>query len=441
MKKKILTILPLFLVLTGCQKSYFPFSMADMTTSISYGIHCFLFSILQFMNKVVCGFYNFVYYIFAKTMTPSDSWIISEMDYYTKAFTGKNGAFITTVSVLACGYILINFAIGIYKNNFATANNQYAPTAADLIKKVITALVLTFAIPYICITGFSLASRLGTKAVANIKTDQQVRYQIYDFMKTADIDYNTVCNRSNRLEVSIDENNSDGILSKSFSGKTSVTQWDSSTNTSKTTNESFSTLYSQFNYSGDDYGFWCGTTGDDKDNYVSVGENMMNNEMFDSISPTTNFSFFGATAGSVATGIFIVPIVLATAIILAILAWVVLSSFAKRTADVVMLIAMSWYYIGASVADTGKENHLGEMFKKLLSLCISQFFFMVEVGLMIQFEGLTSGIFWMLAWIMVLTATPTVVEEMVGSTGTTEAMAGFSKKIWQGFKNTSSSEM
>lgn len=444
-KKKILALIPILLTLTGCQKSYYPFSMADMGKSISYLGHTFLFGLLEWINKMMCGFYQTVYYVFARVMTPSDNWISNELTYYTDIFSGENGGFIFTVSLLACAYILINFVIGIYKTNFATTDNQYSPTAVELIKKVLVALVVTFAIPYIAITGFSLASRLGTQAVANIKTDQEMQFQLYEYMDAADISYNTVCNRSNRLEVSIDEGDDDGILSKDFSQRVSITLHDASGTSKssvKTENKTFKELYSSFpNASSDDYTFWCGTTGEGGDNYVSVGENLMNNEVFKDINPVSTFSVLGGSIGATAMAILFVPLALATIILLAILSWSVLSSFAKRTADIVVLIAMSWFYIGASVSDTGRDNHLSDMFKKLLTICISQFLFMLEVGMMIRLKVLTGGVFWLLAWIMVLNGTPTIIEDMVGTTGTAEAMTSFSKKLWSGASNNLKSHM
>lgn len=437
-KKKILTLIPLLLFLTGCQKSYYPFSMTDMTKSFSYLIHTMLFDLLELVNRVVCGFYQTVYYLFAKTMSPSNNWIQNELSYYTEIFTGENGGFIFTVSLLACAWILVSFAIGIYKSNFQSVDNQYAPTAVELVKKVIVALVLTFAIPYIAITGFSVASRLGTQAVASIKTDQEIQYAIYEFMDEAEIDFNTVCNLSNRLEVSIDENDSDSISSKNFSGTVEIKTHNSATGKSEKSARTFQELYNQFpdkdgNVATSGYEFFCGATGDTGDNYVSVGENIMNNKRFSKINPVnTEHSVLGASVATVAVTILFVPIALITIVLLAILCWSVLSSFAKRTADVIILIGMSWWYIGSSVSDTGKENHLNELWKKLLSICISQFMFMFEIGIMIRLEALTGGIFMLIAWILVLSATPTVVEELVGTTGTTEAMTNFSKKLASG---------
>ena len=171
------------------------------------------------------------------------------------------------------------------------------------------------------------------------------------------------------------------------------------------------------------YNFWCNGAGESGDlqegygyKYLNVWHSFANSEKMKDILT------FGV--GSVLEEI------------IAFIAMAVLYAFgsmalARRLVDLIVLIGMSWWYIGSSISDAPNQNSIGELFKKLAGICLSQFIFSFEIMLFTEMV-LTHPPYnvWLLwAWIFVLLSTPTAVEDMVIGTGTQETIGSMARTV------------
>ena len=104
---------------------------------------------------------------------------------------------------------------------------------------------------------------------------------------------------------------------------------------------------------------------------------------------------------------------------------------AKRIVELIFLIATSWWYIGNSIGDTYQESSLQEFGKKLLNICLSQFFLIYEFGIFITVIGMnmSTSMTLAIAFILVMVKTPSAVAEMVSDTGTSKQALAISKNI------------
>lgn len=410
-KLLILALLPMLLSLTGCNAGSPKHATFHLTGNwgawIDYSIWCIGAGITYTFDKFAAGLKSLGISTIQTVVVEQNTGSIATLLGYNESIT----TLMNVVSALTCAIILIKFAHSIFKYNFQATDNQYAPTAIELIKKVLVAIVVTFAIPYICVTGFTLSSKLGSAAATQLTQSGEnaldVRnYQIFNYMEDHQISYTTVCktDESKKPDDYID-------------------------------NKDLSTAEATTGFSGSgDRSFWCGEAN-------SVGDHFMNDKLDSKLAAviTSNTTSYIAEEDDTQFMTYIAGLLglLFYVALTVIVGW----SIAKRIVDLIVLIGMSWWYIGSSVSDGATNVSLSALWKKLLSICLSQFFLLFELGLLQSFniisgvgDGL-NGVIRAIAWLTVLTGTPTIVEGMTTSTGAGSDLSAVGSAAGKGLKS------
>lgn len=409
-KLLILTLFPMLISLTGCQVGSPKYTSFKLTgnwgDAIQYWLWCLSADFTQALDKMAAGLKSLGISTILSVVDDQGQSSIQTLLGYNDSLV----ALMNVVSILACAFIVIKFAYSIFKYNFQATDNQYAPTAVELIKKVLVALVVTFAIPYICVTGFTLSSKLGSAAAVEIMNggdtsqdslkSQLTRLELFDYMESHEISYQTVC------KTDASKTPDDYIDKKDLSGDTG------------------------FSGSGD-RSWWCGDA-------ESVGDHFMNDRLDSDLAVVISSNTVSGTSEEDATSFMLTLKGLLGVVFYVALTVIVGWSVAKRIVDLIVLIGMSWYYIASSVSDGANNVSLQALWKKLLSICLSQFFLLFELGLLQSFGILTdvslAGIIRAIAWLAVLTGTPTIVEGMTTSTGAGSDLSAVGASAGKGLK-------
>lgn len=397
MKKKkflLLTLIPMLLSLTGCQMGSPVYTSFKLTGNwgdwIQYSLWCLSADITQAIDKMAAGLKSLGISTILTVVNDEGTSSIQTLLGYNDGLV----SLMNVISVLACAIIVIKFAYSIFKYNFQAADNQYAPTAIELIKKVLVALVLTFAIPYICVTGFTLSTKLGSAAAIQLTNtgedenslqNQIKQLALFDTMETYEISYQTVCKTeaSKTPDDYIDKKTLPGSGETGFSGS-------------------------------ENKSFWCGDA-------ESVGDHFMNDKLSSELATViTSNTVSGENDEDTTTFMTTLKGFLGVFFYIA-LTIIVGWSVAKRIVDLIILIGMSWWYIGSSVSDGPTGTSIKALFNKLLSICLSQFTLLFFLGLLQAFGLLSdvsmAGLIRAIAWLAILAGVPTAVEGMVTSTG------------------------
>ena len=96
----------------------------------------------------------------------------------------------------------------------------------------------------------------------------------------------------------------------------------------------------------------------------------------------------------------------------------------KRTLDVVFLTLMGWFYCGESISSNPNNGAFATFGRKLLSICLTQFFVIIEIGIFSFFAANSPERSFMfnisisIAWIAFLLGTPTFIADICHDTGT-----------------------
>lgn len=418
--RKILCILPLLFLLTGCDYTY---NTTYLVGGLYNAIASFGIGIVEMMNSLNSALVNALLDV-AKSGNGTG--------LETLASFGPLVSLVSLVSTLALVAIIIQFAKSIYRNYFASTDGNYAPTTIELIKKVFTASLAAYLIPYICITGFLTTTYAGIALPDILITEGELDKTLYDTyttMSSSGISFSTYCEVGQK-----DAGVSNVSKLKGSDGKTQ---------------SSYEILIEDNSYTNikvpikgmSAYEFYCGYAGEKtaslKELEASSGGEINPKNVYESfagsatlakIMPVGSPNAFLGVSGPLALVLGIIEIVAIG------IAWlVILLAVTRRVIDLVVLIGMSWWYIGASVSDSSRQSSLGELFKKLLSICLTQFIMSIEIYLfattMTNFASV-GGLISIIVWIGVLTSTPTVVEEMVSSTGAADTAANAGKGAW-----------
>ena len=422
-KKKVLLVTPLLFVMTGCGTSYVhqKFDIFAMDKWLDEVFTSFVLGVKFFINKInaflISGIHEF------STRQPMEQLFGGGGSTgYINLLTNMSSV-VNIVSILAILAIVIQFAKSLYKNYFAQADTNYAPSAIELGKKIISAMVITLLIPYICITAFT-ATVYGGVALGNyFASDPQsnlTKLSTYQYMDEKGISFNTYCEVSqkhygvknltdlNGIDMSkFDDNIGFEIITEGNAVNVGVPDWTGiSASDSKTI-----------------YNFWCNAAGESS--YLKDGLGYKYLNVWHSFASSENLRdilTFGV--GSVLEEL------------IAFIAMAILYAFgsmalARRIVDLIVLIAMSWWYIGASVSDAPNQNSIGELLKKLAGICLSQFIFSFEIMLFTEMvlSHPPYNVWLLWAWVFVLLSTPTVVEEMVIGTGTQETIGSMARTV------------
>lgn len=422
-KKKVLLVTPLLFVLTGCGTSYVhqKFDIFAMDKWLDEIFTSFVLGVKFFINKInaflISGIHEF------STRQPMEQLFGGGGSTgYINLLTNMSSV-VNIVSILAILAIVIQFAKSLYKNYFAQADTNYAPSAIELGKKIISAMVITLLIPYICITAFT-ATVYGGVALGNyFASDPQsnlTKLSTYQYMDEKGISFNTYCEVSqkhygvknltdlNGIDMSkFDENIGFEIITEGNAVNVGTPEW---TGISASDSKAI-------------YNFWCNAAGESSDLKDGLGYKYLNVwHSFASSENLRDILTFGV--GSVLEEL------------IAFIAMAILYAFgsmalARRIVDLIVLIAMSWWYIGASVSDAPNQNSIGELLKKLAGICLSQFIFSFEIMLFTEMvlSHPPYNVWLLWAWVFVLLSTPTAVEEMVIGTGTQETIGSMARTV------------
>lgn len=148
---------------------------------------------------------------------------------YVVLYGTSLASIVTVTSILAAAAILIRFAMSVFKNNMAEQNREMAPDFITVVKKIIVSIIVTFCIPYICITSFVASGYLGG-SVANSLIETELGNQdldIYETMNQYGVKYSTYC-RTGQTKADfpkdgnigeimyLDKSNSEELTGKSY---------------------------------------------------------------------------------------------------------------------------------------------------------------------------------------------------------------------------------
>lgn len=388
--KKILAVLSCLLLLTGCDymSEYPSWSLTDFVDKINNAITRSNLDNLQELNQA-----------YAESYTEYIKDIVGMADN-TYEFIAQIGTTLTTIisvaSILAAVLIVVKYAIGVFKDNMYEQNRDMAPDMMTRIKKIITAIILAFALPYICMTSFMAATYLGT-TVANFgKAESTEVSAIYKEMKELKISYSTYCSAGQKNFESLPANTEVRI---SYIPSSNAWRDDDEKYFNKSTIDSFNNK-------------WCPGWNNSKQ------ENRPNNvyealfaegKQYDAVSPYK----YGVSNTDKMSNFFLMALMAGAA-------FFAQYCVAKRVVELIFLIASGWWYIGNSVSETHQERSIQMLFKKLLTICLSQFFMIYEWGIYYSVIGSRIGGNFILgiAFLAVMMKTPQVIEEMVADTGT-----------------------
>ena len=422
MKKKYnisLSVAMLFL-LSGCDYTYnTTYLIGDIYNSVVNAI----LGIVEGMNSINASLVRML----METVSSGNNTGLEIL----KSF-GSLNSLVALISTLSLATIIVQFARSIYRNFFMTSDNIYAPSAIELIKKVFVAVFTTYLIPYIVITAFVVTSYAGMKLPTIMITNDELDTSLYDaytLMKESGISFSTYCELGQK-----DAGVANVSALKGSDGKKQIKyeilMQDNSYSNIKVPIEGMSA-----------YDFYCGYANEksehlkDMENTLgdeihpkNVYENFADSKVLAKIAPIGNSGAFVGVDASLTLVLGVIGMIAIG------IAWlVILLSITRRVIDLIVLVGMSWWYIGASISDNPKQSSIGELFKKLLSICLTQFIMTIEIYIfattlsgILTISGLVSTI----VWIGVLTSTPTVVEEMISSTGAVDSVSGLSKGAW-----------
>lgn len=380
----------------------------------------------------------------------------------------NSSAYFTNIStiiawfqVMALAYIAIRFGWMIVSEYILTQDNRMATPIMHQLKKLIIALILTVLVPTIVFSAYLGSTYLGVSMAQNFATENgelDKKYETLDKMSALGINYGTFCKcqvetdyaktpslYTNSINVMFppeypdpayeSANDSDELFGKLAEFGESVGDFFTGTNISERTRKRLeSTVNLKVNmssYGAEDSPYhsdpmklyeevWDESCG--KEAAFRVGESLLKNGYADVMMTGSG------------RGISSFLSILVRCFFFAVAAWMV----AKRTLDVVFLLLMSWFYIGESVSNNPNNQAITTFGRKLLSICLTQFFVILEVGVYMNTVAHANdvGFFNTLmgfAWISFMLGTPTFIADICHSTGTAEDVAAgakFAKGAW-----------
>ena len=424
-KKKLLLLFPALLLLTGCEYTYYD-TWKHLFGGLKSMIENFAVGVLEAVNMVLAGLIEMTK-LSIGNINDTARTFISLFTNFSKV--------VNAVYLLAAVFIVINTAKLIYKTHFATNDGRYAPSPATIVKKVIIGLVVAYLIPYICVTGF-VATTYAGQAVSNLiysdKNTEEDPYNIYVYMLQDHVSFTTYC-ATNQPDG---HDSFSGVAGNNGPNGLSV--------------ENRAIVINDEKWSGEIYNRYCA----DGINYAT-GETVKPRNVYEGLKFSKTYSSaillggqFNASEDSFVKNILsgatkvvisalsglIAPIYSLLVILVMV---VILIAVARRVIDLIFLVGMSWWYIASSVGDEQNENSLSDLWKKLLSICLTQFITTFELCMFVvlcleQPITITNTIM-AGAWVTVMMSTPTIVEEMVTSTGTAESAASKAKALGRFF--------
>lgn len=422
-KIKIFLTFPVLFLLTGCDYIHYKTGILEgnWIGQIQEACEKIGLGVLEWLNACNAAIVRLSF-----SLTTGES-SINDIARETLQNFGSVTKIVNLISILAIMLIIINFAKSVFKNNFSTVDRVTAPSAIQLFKKVFISAIVTIAIPYLCIGGFVVSTFAGENATQMIIGTQEIsdsEWNIFNEMNQDHVGFATYCEGGQKLANPDNYYFADLVEETSQGTRSGIIKEDSS-------------LYNKYcNYSSmcsADKG--CEVVSTDageapKNIYQGLKYSAKYHSVITVGAAQTDSTIFGNTVNGALTPVFTILYVLVIGIV-----WVVsIVSTLRRVIDLVVLIGMSWWYIGSSIADQEGQTAINDLIKKLLKICMSQFLLTFEITLFTTLT-LSKGfsilnLLMSISWCAVLLSTPTVVEEMMGSTGTVESAKGKAKGIF-----------
>ena len=417
---KLLAILPSLFLFTGCTRTGPKYlhikvglsNIGDFSEKIAESMEQLGLKVVQVFNGLFALLMRGFYYL----PTGVGNLSIKNLESFSSFFK-----IITIVQVLALVYIIVCFAKSVASHNLMGQGSS--TSTITHLKKIAVGLIATFLVPYLCITCYmaSVYSASSLSSILKLGEDGTTAvWEIYDDMEKDGVSLGTYCKEGQELygvsdlsDLSSPETQKDLNVPDDAKASTKYSVIPKDYKGGKYCDDTSRNIYEHFQHS-------------QYKKTLIIGANTIEAGSMGSIINVELIKY---------NGLLMFLLGLAFTLVLgSIYVVFILSSF-KRIIDLLMLIAMSWYYIGASVSDSPNENSLSSLWKKLFAICLTNFIMMLEfliwVALVLDGDAVFTlpSLVYSVLWLLVLTATPTVVENMVVSTNTADSAAGMAQGV------------
>ncbi len=358
------------------------------------------------------------------TMNAIDGFAGTEYIEQSKEAFASFSNYIQIFQWIAIGFIAVKFGQAIF-NTYFRENQKFAMPVTSLLKKLVVAFILTWALPYMVFTAYYGASSLGLAVSSAITTqssdngDNAPYFKLYKEMWDLHIGGQTYCSYS----VS---DNPNPEISKMPEDKLDLIIVEPGDADNTTGSDEIDKRIKQI--AGDDDAKYKELIGEYKDvwdhscGFFANGADAANNNVYrvgEAIAVQPNMRstlIFGSGAGAIGsilnvlTGITVIAFNVFVGV-----------AFIRRLLDCMLMVATGWYAIGNSMTDERNESMQGFL-KKLASMALTQMTLIVELAIFeaMQFGNTGGGWFRLvanLAWILMLMGTPTAIAEMTNTTG------------------------
>lgn len=431
--KKILPLLPLVMMLAGCGGRYgnglldpVKFLFSDGLTNAAFNINSAVGHVLYGVNSMLS---------------------VQLLDQAKTAYASFAG-YVQIFQWIALVYIAVKFGEMIFKNYF-TENQKFATSAVSILKKLVIAFALTWAMPYAVFTGYFGASEAGV-AVANqiggFSADSDggsgPYYKLYDEMSNVGIKGATYCRFNTDVPtpsvddglgaVMTDPGDSSGTGDDTLDrmlrarAKENIDGLDKYIEGEATEDARYSELVKEYR------DVWNQTCGEFSADNAYVDHNVYRVAEAINAGSNRNILIFRA-GGSSALNIAVV-------IVTCIYALVGSVALIRRLLDAIMLVATGWYYVGNYVTDEDGQ-YLSKFLAQLGSICVTQFTVLAEFSLYFSMQASlpdsTSAQFVLasnIAWLLLLIGTPSAIAGMFNQTGAISAGAKVGSHLINGIK-------
>lgn len=431
--KKLLLLLPAVMTLAGCGGKYSTdwlgpwfFKISDFFVNLAFGINSAVGHVLYSVNSMLS----------------------TKLLDQAKTAYGSFSGYVRIFQWIALVYVAVKFGEMIFKNYF-TENQKFATSAVSILKKLVIAFALTWAMPYAVFTGYFGASEAGV-AVANqiggFSADSDggsgPYYKLYDEMSNVGIKGATYCRFNadvptppvdDGLEaVMTDPGDSSGTGNDTLDkmlrarAKENIDGLDKYIEGDVTEESRYSELVKEYR------DVWNQTCGEFSADNAYVDHNVYRVSEAINAGSNRNILIFRA-GGSSALNIAVV-------IVTCIYALVGSVALIRRLLDAIMLVATGWYYVGNYVTDEDGQ-YLQKFLAQLGSICVTQFTVLAEFALYFSMQASlpdkTSAQFVLasnLAWLLLLIGTPSAIGGMFNQTGAVSAGAKIGSHVINGIK-------
>lgn len=390
--------------------------------------------------KISDGFVNLAFNLnsaIGRALYTVNNMLSTDLLEQAKTAYGSFSGYVKIFQWIALVYVAIKFGQLIFKNYF-TENQKYAVSSVSILKRLVVAFALTWAMPYAVFTGYFGFSEAGI-AVANqiggFSADSDggsgPYYKLYDEMSNVGINGATYCRFNSDVPtppvdggpgvVMTDPGDSSGTGNETLDkmlrarAKEDIEGIDKYIDGDVTEESKYNELVKEYR------DVWNETCGEFSADNAYVDHNVY--RVAEAINAGSNRNILVLKAGSTSLAS------IGAVIVSCLYALVGSVSLIRRLLDALMLVATGWYYIGNYVTDEDGQ-YLSKFLAQLGSICVTQFTILAEVSLFYSMQaGLpadTNLVFVLasnLAWLLLLIGTPSAIAGMFNQTGAVAAGA------------------